>query len=203
MSRFGFVFSGLLVLFAAVFGLSPFMGGMASLVEESGPLEIGTILILAVSAAAFFVLFPRSTWLKALPVPVALLLLAKREAEQDWWIVDERLLTISFYTEEGFTATSVVGAIIAAIVVMSGLILCFRGVPLFLRAVAGKQGWALALMAAVFAAALGQVMEELEGLFVSVTGSGWLARFFEEGLELCFAYLVLVSVVLGARSVAR
>lgn len=72
MSRFGFVFSGLLVLFAAVFGLSPFMGGMASLVEESGPLEIGTILILPVSAAAFFVLFPRSTWLKALPVPVAL-----------------------------------------------------------------------------------------------------------------------------------
>lgn len=191
-SALGLAATGL--FFCAVTALT---GGPALWATEDGAFEWSSFLFLLAAPVAFLAVFPAQSWLFACPIPVFTLLLAMREGQSPWWIVDERLLGPEFYLAEGLSPRSVAGAAIVALLTLAVFMLFWRGFPAFARGLRARTGWALVLTAGFICTALAQLLEEAHGLpFVEVAWRDWLVL-GEEALEMVFAFSILEAVLRG------
>ena len=131
--------------------------------------------------------------------PIGTLLLAMREGQSDWWIIDERLLGPAFYIEQGLTPTALVGGAIALLVLASVGNAC-RLRPA--DAVAGNADaqcldgdtrscrclWPFSRM----------IVEDFLMPPLTALGGEWFAQICEEVPELLFATLILEAILAAA-----
>lgn len=186
------------IVLASVLVWTPFTGGFAAWPGESGSVEWHSFVILILCAPVFFWLCPRRVWARYIHVPVGALLLAMREGESDWWIIDERLLGPAFYIDQGLTPTALAGGAIALLVLSGVVTLGFFGLPALWRAIRARRIWALLLgLAAAFAFA-GQVVEEVGMAPLAALVGPWAAAVTEELCELIFAILLFEAILAAA-----
>jgi hypothetical protein len=188
----------LLAVIASIFLWTPFTGGFVAWPTEQGSVEWHSLVILILCAPAFLLVFPPRLWPRFVHVPVGALLLARREGEAEWWIIDERLLGPAFYVEQGPTPTALAGGAIALMVLASvGTLLVF-GLPALWRAMRARRAWAVLLGLAAALAVAGQVVEEVGMAPLAALIGPWAAAVSEEACELLFAILVFEAILAAA-----
>jgi len=179
--------------------MTSFSGGITNWNQENGGIEWLSFVLLLLCPLAFFIHQPPTLWLLLAHIPVFTALLAKREAERDWWIIDERLLGGEFYAAQGFSLTAIAGALVVAVVLLGLAALFLRGVPACWRGLRDRPLWFILFVAGGLAGAMGQGLEELAEMRQATGAELWLLEVFEEGTEAVFAFLLLLSILAGPR----
>ncbi|MGZ9811027.1 hypothetical protein ACXN5S_11235 [Pseudoroseicyclus sp. H15] len=191
-----------LLLFAAVLLavllLTPFTGGPAAWIEETGAVETMSFILWMLCPLLFLWLFPPRAWARYPHMISLVLLLAFREAPFDVWIIDFRLLNPAFYAAEGFTLSAIFGGAIAIFVVASVVTLFVFGIPALWRALKERQSWPKLVLLGFGFAAVGQLFEKLHRFISPVIGH-WLTVVSEELCELVFVTLVVAAILSAGR----
>lgn len=188
---------GYVVLFAALVLLiaTPLTGGITAWNTESGAVEWLSFGLLLLCPIAFLIHQPIGRWLPLIHIPVLTLLLAKREAEQDWWIVDERLFGAEFYVDQGVSFTALAGVLIVALVLFSLATLVVVGAPAAWKGLRGHIRWLILLGVGVFLAVVGQGLEEVADSSGASGTKLWVLQTVEESTEAVFALLLILSIL--------
>jgi len=187
-----------LVICLSVLAMTPFTGGFAAWPMESGAVEWHSFIVLILCAPAFLLVFPPRLWPRLVHVPIGTLLLAMREGQSDWWIIDERLLGPAFYIEQGLTPTALVGGAIALLVLASVGTLVVFGLPTLWRAMRTRSVWTVILGLAGALAIFAQIVEDFLMPPLTALGGEWFAQICEEVPELLFATLILEAILAAA-----
>ncbi|GAA0309566.1 hypothetical protein [Rhodovulum strictum] len=185
--------AGMMVYWLAV-------GMPASLTEEEGPIEVWSCSVLFIAAAASPLLIPPGQWLRYLYLPFSFFQLGAREFPGDLWIFDERVLTESFYRDQGLSLAAFVGAIYGAVALWSLFAALRWGVPCLWNGLRDGRRWAgfLALASGAVVVALGTEAVLKAGL----AGADWRygLHLLEEGAEAVFALALFLALYSAWRS---
>ncbi|MEM1236109.1 MAG: hypothetical protein AAGI10_03995 [Pseudomonadota bacterium] len=191
---------GLVLIAGALLVATVLSGGPRLWPTEDGAFEWISFLSLLCIPVVFFAIFPADTWLKASSIPVYGLLLAMREGETDWWIIDERLLGAEFYAEQGLSLTAIAGGAIVLLLALATVTLLWKGVPALFRALIDRRAWAILLVVGGVVAVVAQSLEEVEPLAAELSSTlGVLTIVAEEVLEMVFCLCLLEAVLRGGR----
>ncbi len=192
----------MLAICLSVLALTPFTGGFAAWPAEHGSVEWHSFVVLILCAPVFLLVFPPRLWPRFVHVPVGALLLALREGDSEWWIIDERLLGPAFYVEQGLTPSALAGGAIALLVLASVGTLVVFGLPALWRAMRARKTWAVVLGLAGACAIFGQAVEEFLMAPISAFGGRWFAQICEEIPEMFCAILIFEAILAAAPATA-